>query len=98
MSDEPAMKLRADRGSRAQSLLQNELLQEVYVEMDRVLYEEWKETKAGEAEKRESLYLMHRANREHRHQLELIASKGKAAEKELTRLNEQSKVRRIFNG
>lgn len=86
----------ADRGVEAEKLLNNPLLNETLDAMESTITESWKKSHSEEHEVRHNNYLMIRLLGNLRHSLRTTMQTGKAAEKELMRMKEPSKLNKVF--
>lgn len=75
-----------DRGQRAASLLENELLQEAFEKLEQAIDKEWKNSDFQENEKRHNAYLSHILLERLKTHFEALVRTGKHAETELTRI------------
>lgn len=85
MSEDKLLKARVD-GSRAQSLLNDEMLQGAFAELKRAYTEKLMATSVEQTAARETLYQAHRIVGEFERHLQWVLSNGKLAEAELNEL------------
>lgn len=90
MSDEFKLQRDASRGARAQSLLDNELLQGIYKDREADLIKAWIETLPKDVDRREQLWSALHANRKHKDYLVAYVNDGKLAAAELSRLADEA--------
>lgn len=97
MSDETDHRTSADRGDRAQALLDDELLNEVWAALEAEYIEGWKGSKLTAVDARERVFLAVQILGGVRRHLQQIANDGKLAKGELARLmgKEPSIIRRF---
>lgn len=79
-------------GSRAQSLLHDETLREVFDHLESKYIKEWRQTRPGQNAEREILYLAINALGKVREELRIIFDNGKLAAVELDHMNKQRSV------
>jgi len=96
MSDDKLLKARTD-GSRAQSLLDDELLQGAFSELKRAYADKLLATSIDQGPARETLYQAHRLVGEIEKHLQWVLNNGKLADAELNNLiSLQERKREIF--
>jgi|SRR6185312_773247 len=96
MSDDKLLKARTD-GSRAQSLLDDELLQGAFSELKRAYADKLLATSIDQGPARETLYQAHRLVGEIEKHLQWVLNNGKLADAELNNLiSLQERKRGIF--
>jgi hypothetical protein len=98
MTDESKLRKQQERGDRAKRLLENELLVEAFEKIEADILDKWQNSAADEKEQRDNAYLMHRLLQNLKAQIKQIVITGDGATKELLRLNDPSKIRRLING
>ncbi len=84
------------RGEAARQILESPLFDEAFEAVEKTLMTAWKTSSGDEREIRERLYLMQRLNGNLKQFYVTHIANGKAAAKELTRLKEPSKIRRLI--
>jgi len=98
MTDELKLRRQQDRGQRAQLLIENELFKEAIENIEQTILDAWKGSASTEEKQRHNAYLMYRLLQNFKQQFTTAISTGKVAQKELLRIKEESKIRRIING
>lgn len=83
MIDEHKLLLEADRAAKAQALLENDLLNEAYAQIEKQLVEAWASTPALDSPAREKIWDSVQANRKHRDYLISVFNDGKVASHQL---------------
>jgi len=91
MTDEIKLSVEAARGTQADSILRNELIQEAYKSLEDELVRTWIDSPARDTEDRERLWAAVQANRKHQNYLRSIIDNGKLAEAELASLAKRRK-------
>jgi len=91
MTDEIKLSVEAARGTQADSILRNELIQEAYKSLEDELVRTWIDSPARDTEGRERLWAAVQANRKHQNYLRSIIDNGKLAEAELASLAKRRK-------
>jgi hypothetical protein len=89
MTDESKLQQDAVRGSRAKSLLENELLIEAFDALEKAYIASWRTTNADATADREKLFLAVNIIGKVRDHIGMIASNGNLAQKELNRMAEE---------
>ena len=92
MSEDRLLKARVD-GSRAASLLNDELLQGAFAELKRAYADKLLSTSIDQGQARETLYQAHRLVSEIENNLRWVLGNGKLADAELNALIENQKPR-----
>jgi hypothetical protein len=90
MSDDFKLQQDANRGAKAAALLQNELLNEAYEEIEAALIQKWKSSEPDDTDGRELTWHMLRANTRHKQLLQSHISNGKVAQAELNKLHAEA--------
>lgn len=93
--DEGKLRQAADRGLRAKTLLENEMLQEAFSAIEAALLDEWKSTVAGEDQRREDAWRSFKLLGSLKGYLSKHVSNGSAAAKELVRIKDPSFLERF---
>lgn len=83
MTDGAQLRSDVDRATRAQALIDDDVLKEVFASFDADSIAAWRATGAGEVAKREQLWLTANVAAEIRNKLVAIIDNGKTAEAEL---------------
>ena len=91
------LKTQADRGNRAKRLLENELFSEALEKIENDIVEAWKRSGGRDEDQRRNAYLMLRLFQNFKQHFITIINTGQHAEKELLKLREKSKLRRMIN-
>lgn len=86
MTDESKLGLDASRGSRAESLLNDELLNECFTELEKNYIQAWRSTSIDDTSGREKLFLAINVIGKVRDHLGKVINDGKLAAAELTKL------------
>lgn len=98
MTDEAKLRKQQDRGERAQRVLENELVQEAFDEIEKTIMQAWKDSPADAEKERYNAYLMYRLFNNFRSHFDHIVRTGEAANNELLQIKDPSKLRRMING
>ena len=86
MTDELALNKAAERGARAQRLLEDDLLKEAFETLDRDYTKAWRETAARDTDARERLWQAVQVVAKVRDHLVSVVNGGKLAQREMNEL------------
>jgi hypothetical protein len=98
VTDEYKLNAQAARGEQAKSLYEHPFIKDAFAAVEDQILSAWKESRADEKEQRDNAYLMLRLLQNFRQQFVAAIASGEASQKELLRIRDQSKLRRIING
>lgn len=96
MTDESKLLRQQDRGHRAKRVLENDLVVGAFEKIEAEIDAAWKNSAADDEKARYNAYLMHRLLQNFKQQFRHAVTTGEAAGKELLRLKDPSKVRRMM--
>jgi hypothetical protein len=97
MSNENRLIEQRGRGQRADAILNDPMVQEAFVEIERILHNTWQNSDVADHEGRHNAYLSAKLLKRFKQYFENHIKKGKAADKELLRIKERSKLRKVIN-
>jgi hypothetical protein len=97
MTDDSRLRQQQARGHRAKRILEDDLVIEAFEKIETVVTEAWQNSPADAEKERYNAYLMHRLLKQFKEHFRQIVVTGDHAGKELLRLKEPSKLRKIFN-
>jgi hypothetical protein len=98
VTDEIALTRATERASRAQQLLDDELIKEAFASLERAYIERWRATGIEDVTGREKLFLAINVVGKVRDHLTAAVADGKVAAAELNNLAEEAKRKRRFSG
>ena len=98
MADETKLSEQILRGDEARAILENPLFKEAFQEAEKVIIEAWRNSPGDAKEVRDNAYLMQRLLVNLEDFLKRHINNGKAAQNDLLKLKEPSKIRRLING
>ncbi len=96
MADEHKLRRQAERARRAQDIMEDELVQEAFAELEKTIDTAWKTSIGDEREQRENAYIMYRLLQQFRSHFGQIINTGEHARKQLLELKDPSKLRRMM--
>lgn len=91
MTDEGKLREQYERGERAKSVLNNELIQEAFEKIEKELDHAWKNSSADDEKGRYNAYLMYRLLQNLKQQFTHVVTTGEHAGTELLKLEERKK-------
>lgn len=94
--DEAKLSEQRLRGDAARAILENPLFNEAFDAIEREITTAWKQSPADGERERNNAYLMQRLLANLKEQFKRHVSTGAMAEKELLKLKEKSKIRRLI--
>lgn len=94
--DQQELHAQQDRASKAQALLENELLSEALEAIEREILDQWVECPARDKEGKEALWQLIKTARKFRGVLQGYVQTGKLATDKLKRFEKDSVIRRLI--
>lgn len=98
MTDEAKLRQQVDRGERAKRVLENELVIEAFEKLEQTIVDSWKGSRADEEKQRDNAYVMYRLLQNFKQQFKAAITNGEVARKELLRIQDESKLKRVIHG
>jgi hypothetical protein len=96
MTDEHKLIRQQARAARAKALFEDELMQEAFTVIETEILKAWQQSHADEAQVRDRAYLMQRLLKNLREQFQRTIATGEASSKELLRIRDESKIKRLL--
>lgn len=97
MADELKLRKQAERGARAEALLNNDLLQEAFDKIESALMDEWRNTGAEDGQRREDAWRSHKLLQNLKGYLKKVVIDGAAANKQLLQIKQPTLVDKVLN-
>lgn len=96
MTDETKLRLDAGRGARAKALIENDLLNEAFTELEEAYIAKWRSTAVLDDKGREKLFIAVNVIGKVKEHLALVMANGSVAEAELKRLTDDEARKKRF--
>jgi hypothetical protein len=98
VANENKLIVQRERGVKAEQFMSSAIVQEALKVMEQKIKLGWENSKADDHEARHNAYLMNRLLKNFKSEFLRAMKTGKVAEKDLLRIKEKSKLRRLING